>query len=383
MTRGRLTLIMASGLTFGVIAYACTVVDAPTTPDAPALVETTSTTAATTTTTEPPRVCEPGDITDPPELFGSPAAQSIVLSRILFECADNVYVVSPAEASDFATAAASDRAPLLIFEESSRADLVAEIERLAPDMVTVTDADSVVDIGIPIESVTRPPTPDVEPSSIWFVPNTDVEPSLLAYSAGLSGAVVLANVQISEFSEEHIRLIRDLPVTTFADLDPTDTWRLSALQSGTTSVSGSNDLLDNTRFVAFYGNPTTPFLGVLGEQGPEATLDRLLPIVEEYGSDGVTAVPTFEIIVTVADAVAGDDGDYSAEMDPALVQPWVDLATANDGYVVLDLQPGRTDFLTQANAVRRTAQTAQRRVGARPRMAPRARRATPAPDRER
>ncbi|MBA3339563.1 MAG: hypothetical protein H0T54_07465, partial [Geodermatophilaceae bacterium] len=50
----------------------------------------------------------------------------------------------------------------------------------------------------------------------------------------------------------------------------------------------------------------------------------------------------------MASGPAGDDGNYSAEATIASLQPWVDAAGAAGIYVVLDLQPGRTDFLTQA-----------------------------------
>ena len=59
-------------------------------------------------------------------------------------------------------------------------------------------------------------------------------------------------------------------------------------------------------------------------------------------------VPTFEIIATVASASAGSDGDYSGVTDREVIRPWIETATANDMYVVLDLQPGRSDFLSQA-----------------------------------
>ncbi|OLT14098.1 hypothetical protein BJF78_20090 [Pseudonocardia sp. CNS-139] len=59
-------------------------------------------------------------------------------------------------------------------------------------------------------------------------------------------------------------------------------------------------------------------------------------------------VPAFEIISTVADAHPGPDGDYSAEAGVAELRPWVEAARTAGVYVVLDLQPGRTDFLTQA-----------------------------------
>jgi hypothetical protein len=59
-------------------------------------------------------------------------------------------------------------------------------------------------------------------------------------------------------------------------------------------------------------------------------------------------VPAFEIITTVASASPGPDGNYSSESEVADLRPWVDAAGRAGVYVVLDLQPGTTDFLTQA-----------------------------------
>jgi hypothetical protein len=56
----------------------------------------------------------------------------------------------------------------------------------------------------------------------------------------------------------------------------------------------------------------------------------------------------FELIATVAAGAAGPDGDYSAEVPVETLQPWIDAARDAGVYVVIDLQPGRTDFLTQA-----------------------------------
>ncbi|MDN5572156.1 MAG: hypothetical protein L0G22_13040 [Propionibacteriaceae bacterium] len=59
-------------------------------------------------------------------------------------------------------------------------------------------------------------------------------------------------------------------------------------------------------------------------------------------------IGSFEIIATVASAAAGEQGDYSYRTPIPTLMPWIEAAEANDIYVVLDLQPGRTDFLTQA-----------------------------------
>ena len=62
----------------------------------------------------------------------------------------------------------------------------------------------------------------------------------------------------------------------------------------------------------------------------------------------VPVVPTFEIIATVAQGSPGADGDYSGESTVDELRPWVEEAGRQGFYVVLDLQPGRADMLSQA-----------------------------------
>jgi hypothetical protein len=101
--------------------------------------------------------------------------------------------------------------------------------------------------------------------------------------------------------------------------------------------------------VALYGHPGTPVLGVLGEQSVEAAIARAQQVAQGYAAlFGEPVVPTFEIITTVASAGAGPDGNYSNEVSIDKIRPWVQAARDAGVYVVLDLQPGRTDFLTQA-----------------------------------
>ena len=103
------------------------------------------------------------------------------------------------------------------------------------------------------------------------------------------------------------------------------------------------------RHVALYGNPTTPALGALGEQPLSAAITRVQRLAGEYEQlANETVVPTFEIITTVASGVADDDGNYSTESALEEIRPYVDAARQAGVYVVLDLQPGRADFLTQA-----------------------------------
>ena len=108
-------------------------------------------------------------------------------------------------------------------------------------------------------------------------------------------------------------------------------------------------LFPGRRLVAIYGHPGDSNLGVLGEQPVDAALQRAGEVAAGY--DAVSeepVVPTLEIITTVASSEAGADGDYSSESSLDHIRPWVDAAGAAGFYVVLDLQPGHTDFLTQA-----------------------------------
>ena len=103
------------------------------------------------------------------------------------------------------------------------------------------------------------------------------------------------------------------------------------------------------RMIALYGHPGTPALGVLGEQDLAASVARAQALAAEYQAVvDEPVVPAFEIIATVADAGPGRDGDFSAEATVEFLRPWVDAAEAAGLYVLLDLQPGRADFPTQA-----------------------------------
>ncbi|HEY0186864.1 MAG TPA: hypothetical protein VGC67_05200 [Cellulomonas sp.] len=102
-------------------------------------------------------------------------------------------------------------------------------------------------------------------------------------------------------------------------------------------------------YVALYGTPGTPALGVLGEQDVAATISRAEQTADQYRDlTDRTVVPTLEIIATIASANPEADGSYSRPRTVDELRPLVEAADAAGMAVVLDLQPGRTDFLTQA-----------------------------------
>ena len=103
------------------------------------------------------------------------------------------------------------------------------------------------------------------------------------------------------------------------------------------------------RYVAAYGSPVTPALGILGEQDPQQSVDRVERLVDEYRPfSPEPVVPAFEIIGTVASGGPGDDGNFTNEWSQEELTPLVDAITGAEGYAVIDLQPGMADFLDQA-----------------------------------
>lgn len=112
---------------------------------------------------------------------------------------------------------------------------------------------------------------------------------------------------------------------------------------------GGRTIFPDRMFVAAYGHPTAPELGVLGENGLDAAVERARELAAEYEPlSDVPVVPAFEIIATIAHVEPGADGNYSGETDPEVIRPWIERAEAEGIYVILDLQPGRSGLLEQA-----------------------------------
>lgn len=116
-----------------------------------------------------------------------------------------------------------------------------------------------------------------------------------------------------------------------------------------TFADDSNKPFPGNRFVALYGAPDEPVLGALGAQGPQEAVERVKRIAAEYQPYSEKKImPAFEIIATVAAAEPTANNDYSREHDVKDLRPWVDIARQAGVYVILDLQPGSTDFEVQA-----------------------------------
>lgn len=115
---------------------------------------------------------------------------------------------------------------------------------------------------------------------------------------------------------------------------------------------GGRTLFPARRLVALYGTPGVPQLGVLGEQDLQASIERVKDLAASYQPFSEEPVqPAFEMITTMATADPGPQGAYSRPVDRKRLEEWVTGAGEAGVHVVLDLQTGFEDFLTQAERI--------------------------------
>lgn len=114
---------------------------------------------------------------------------------------------------------------------------------------------------------------------------------------------------------------------------------------------GGQTIFGKQRFLtAYYGTAGTGSLGVLGETDPDQAFQRISRAGGRFLRGKERLLPVYELIVTVADGEEhpGTDGDHAHDVLHSRVQSYIDAAHRNGALLVLDLQPGRSDFLTVA-----------------------------------
>ena len=117
----------------------------------------------------------------------------------------------------------------------------------------------------------------------------------------------------------------------------------------TTLPGGGTKIFGDGRFlVAYYGTAETGALGVLGETSPDAMQRRVHRAAAPFARKRQPVQVVYELIVSIADRHAGKGGNFSHDIPRAQVQKYIDAAHRHDALLLLDIQPGRSDFLTAA-----------------------------------
>jgi hypothetical protein len=105
-------------------------------------------------------------------------------------------------------------------------------------------------------------------------------------------------------------------------------------------------ILPARRIVAFYGNPLSKRMGILGELPPDKMLEKLDKEVAAWQkADPTTPVqPALHLIAVVAQAGPGRDGKYRLRMTDSLIEKVASWAATRNALLFLDVQVAHSSF---------------------------------------
>lgn len=109
---------------------------------------------------------------------------------------------------------------------------------------------------------------------------------------------------------------------------------------------GGTEIFPDYRLFGYSGLPGSPGMGKLGI----GDLDERVDEMEERGAEfagGRDVLPVLELIATVVHPTPGADGMYRTYIPESVIQDHLDAARRHDGILLLNIQPGRADFIDE------------------------------------
>ncbi|MDP9151575.1 MAG: hypothetical protein M3O36_16770 [Myxococcota bacterium] len=108
---------------------------------------------------------------------------------------------------------------------------------------------------------------------------------------------------------------------------------------------GGRALFPIHRLVGFCGTPGAPALGEL--QGNLTVKAKALDAQAAHYAQGRVILPVFELIAVVVQSGPGQDGMYRRRVDSSVVDEYLRVARQSRALLLLNIQPGHSDFLTE------------------------------------
>jgi hypothetical protein len=112
-------------------------------------------------------------------------------------------------------------------------------------------------------------------------------------------------------------------------------------------------VLPENRVVAFYGAPQARELGALGIGTPDRAAERLARQARPYERGRRPVLPALELIAVIANADPGEDGMYRSRQTDKVIRRYLRAARRHKMLLLLDIQPGRSDFFTETTRLQR------------------------------
>jgi hypothetical protein len=116
---------------------------------------------------------------------------------------------------------------------------------------------------------------------------------------------------------------------------------------------GGRRILPDFRVVAYYGAPQDDQLGILGIGGTTAMAKKLEKTAEPYGRKTRPVLPAMELVAVVAAAHPGEGGRYNLRQSDSVIRRYLKAARKAKTLLILDIQPGRSDFFTETKRLRK------------------------------
>jgi hypothetical protein len=105
-------------------------------------------------------------------------------------------------------------------------------------------------------------------------------------------------------------------------------------------------ILPHNRIVAFYGNPLSKLMGILGELPPDQMLAKLDQEMEAWKkADPTTPVmPALHVIMVTAQGAPGRDSKYRLRMTDKVAEDVISWAAKRNAIVFIDIQVGHSNL---------------------------------------
>jgi hypothetical protein len=103
-------------------------------------------------------------------------------------------------------------------------------------------------------------------------------------------------------------------------------------------------VLPGCRIIAFYGNPMSKRMGILGALPADSMLAHLDRQAAQYAALDTTrpVVRALQLVTPVAQAAPGHDGKYRLRMRDSTIDHFAQLAERANGLLILDMQVGKS-----------------------------------------
>jgi hypothetical protein len=116
---------------------------------------------------------------------------------------------------------------------------------------------------------------------------------------------------------------------------------------------GGRQIFPRFRVVAYYGAPQAHALGALGIGSPDHAVRRLAQQAKPYAKQTRPVMLALELLADVANRDPGMDGVYRTRQPASVIRRYLAAARRAKALLVLDIQPGRSDFFTETKRLRK------------------------------